>query len=161
MDECGNQHHTCNDTCTERCNHCGAYTCNLGDAFTRWRAVKGEDPLCPKCQLKFPTVLVVDDDPCMVDALEMLLETEGFTVATATTMAEASEHLGRRAFQVVLLDMQGGDIDRPRVGEVARAKGAAIVTMSADVRVWPDLLKPFGNNVVLEKLRAAASSYNS
>lgn len=158
MDECGNQHHTCDDDCAERCNHCGAFACNLDDeVFSRWRTLKGEDPLCPKCQLKFPTVLVVDDDELLLDTLVDGLNAEGMDAHGASTMAAVVEHLSKHAYGVVLLDLQGGDIDRAKVGEVARAKGARVVTMSGAPELGPNLAKPFRLEALYAQVRAAVS----
>jgi PAS domain S-box-containing protein len=58
-----------------------------------------------------PTILVVDDDPDICQALHDLLEHEGFTVTTANTGLEALTAVGRQAYSTVLLDVGLPDRD--------------------------------------------------
>ena len=51
------------------------------------------------------SVLVVDDEEIMRDVLETLLSTDGYRVDLAKTGEEGLEAYGRRAFDVVLLDV--------------------------------------------------------
>ena len=51
------------------------------------------------------SVLVVDDEEIMLEVLETLLSTEGYRVDLAKTGEEGLEAYGRRAFDVVLLDV--------------------------------------------------------
>ncbi|HEX8920231.1 MAG TPA: response regulator, partial [Pyrinomonadaceae bacterium] len=51
------------------------------------------------------SVLVVDDEEIMRDVLETLLSAEGYRVDLAKTGEEGLEAYGRRAFDVVLLDV--------------------------------------------------------
>src|ERR1700752_2581076 len=51
------------------------------------------------------SVLVVDDEEIMREVLETLLSTEGYRVDLAKTGEEGLEAYGRRAFDVVLLDV--------------------------------------------------------
>ncbi len=52
-----------------------------------------------------PTVLIVDDDPEIRDALSDFLEAAGFSLETAADGAEALAVLGRRPVACVLLDV--------------------------------------------------------
>src|SRR5258705_9839436 len=51
------------------------------------------------------SVLVVDDEEIMREVLETLLTAEGYRVDLAKTGEEGLESYGRRAFDVVLLDV--------------------------------------------------------
>src|SRR5688572_33438695 len=51
------------------------------------------------------SVLVVDDEEIMREVLETLLTNEGYRVDLAKTGEEGLEAYGRRAFDVVLLDV--------------------------------------------------------
>jgi CheY-like chemotaxis protein len=51
-------------------------------------------------------LLVVDDDPAIREMLEMLLDSEGYEVATATNGADALEALPRVHPDLILLDMK-------------------------------------------------------
>jgi two-component system, NtrC family, response regulator HydG len=52
-----------------------------------------------------PTVLVVDDEPGIVDSLQKVFEREGLRVLTARTGADALEVLRREAVSVLLTDL--------------------------------------------------------
>jgi CheY-like chemotaxis protein len=59
-----------------------------------------------------PRVLLVDDDPSILETLEAVLESNGFTVATATTVNEALQSIASATFDVLVSDMhmpQQGD----------------------------------------------------
>ena len=51
------------------------------------------------------SVLVVDDEEIMREVLETLLTAEGYRVDLAKTGEEGLEAYGRRAFDVVLMDV--------------------------------------------------------
>ncbi len=53
----------------------------------------------------FPHILVVDDNLDAAEALALLIETEGFTAATARTLREAREQLLAQKPRVILLDV--------------------------------------------------------
>ena len=80
-------------------------------------------------------VLVVDDDPDLVDACRLVLEDTGHTVDTVTDAAVAAERAHRWRPDVVLLDWV---LDGITGGEVLRALrrdgslgGTAVIVMSA------------------------------
>ena len=84
------------------------------------------------------TVLVVDDDPCIVDFVRMALEDEGYTVVTAVsghTMGVARDL--RPA--VILLDIAMPDMDGVEVSKCLRrdprTAGIPIIVMSAQDRL--------------------------
>ena len=51
------------------------------------------------------SVLVVDDEKNITDLLQDILEDEGFSVDTASSLAEAREKISERDFEVILLDV--------------------------------------------------------
>jgi two-component system OmpR family response regulator len=56
-------------------------------------------------------VLVVDDEPSIVDVISMALRFEGFEVASAATGADAIASVAARRPQLILLDVMLPDID--------------------------------------------------
>src|SRR5262245_66045193 len=72
-----------------------------------------------------PTVLVVDDEPAIVDSLQKILERESLRVMTAGSGGEALELIRRHPVSVLLTDlmmpgMSGVDLLRASMG-VGRA----------------------------------------
>ena len=49
-----------------------------------------------------PRVLVVDDEASLVEFLTLLLQQEGYDVASASNVAEAKEQLSQSTFHLVL-----------------------------------------------------------
>lgn len=54
---------------------------------------------------EFPHVLVVDDNQDAAEVLALLIEMEGFTVATAGTLAQGREQIARQRPDMILLDL--------------------------------------------------------
>ncbi len=55
-------------------------------------------------------ILVVDDEPEIADLVEVYLKSEGFTVYTCGTAAQALEHVGSHAVDLALLDVMLPDM---------------------------------------------------
>ncbi|MCI0570495.1 MAG: response regulator [Myxococcaceae bacterium] len=113
-----------------------------------------------------PTVLVVDDDPDILDALSEILEGEGFAVRRAKNGKEALERLAPDPPQLVLLDLMMPVMDgwefAQRMRDVPEAIGVPIIVLSADRNVGPKareigavghLAKPFELNDLLALVR--------
>src|SRR5215475_6798428 len=111
-------------------------------------------------------VLVVDDDPDILDALSEILEVEGYTVERARNGREALQRIEQTLPDLVLLDLMMPVMDG---SEFARnlAPGARppIIVLSADRNVstkareigalgW--LAKPFELSELLEAVRSVA-----
>ena len=113
------------------------------------------------------TVLVVDDDPDILEALSEILEAEGFEIRRARNGKEALEKLEPDAPQLILLDLMMPVMDgwefaqrmRQRPPEIARIP---IIVLSADRNVGSKaadlgavghLAKPFELNDLLELVR--------
>jgi len=81
------------------------------------------------------TVLLVDDEHAILDALSGTLEDEGFRVVTASNGREALARLGEAVPDVALVDMMmpimdGRELLREMQGD-ARWRGIPVVLMSA------------------------------
>ncbi len=87
-----------------------------------------------------PTVLVVDDDPDILDALSEILEAEGYGVTRARNGQEALDRLSPARPDLILLDLMMPVMDgwafarhmRERGPDVA---GLPIIVLSADRNV--------------------------
>jgi len=113
------------------------------------------------------TVLVVDDDPDILEALSEILEAEGFEIRRARNGKEALDRLEPDGPQLILLDLMMPVMDgwefaqrmRQRPPEIARIP---IIVLSADRNVGSKasdlgavghLAKPFELNDLLELVR--------
>ena len=76
----------------------GAVEIGLGRLHIFWKPV----PEVGRLNLK---VLVVDDEPTILDLLQNILEIEGFQVTTADSGREALERLRETRFDTAVLDM--------------------------------------------------------
>jgi two-component system response regulator PilR (NtrC family) len=80
-----------------------------------------------------PSVLVVDDEPSMLEFLRLLLEAEGYEVATRPSLAEARRHLGEQVSDLVLCDVMMPDGNGLELLEEIRRQPSApsVVMMTA------------------------------
>ena len=114
-----------------------------------------------------PVVMVVDDDPDILEALSEILEVEGFDIRRARNGQEALERLGPPPPQLILLDlmmpvMDGWEFAR-RLHQ--REDGRIpIIVLSADRNVGAKahelgavghLAKPFELSELLEMVRSS------
>jgi two-component system KDP operon response regulator KdpE len=112
-------------------------------------------------------VLVVDDEPQILRALQMKLRGAGYAVETATTAKEALMKAGMRPPEAIVLDLllpdgRGTDLCR----ELRRWNTAPILVLSAvgeekekiealDAGADDYVTKPFSGDELLARLRAA------
>lgn len=107
------------------------------------------------------TVLVVDDEPALCNALRMILELEGLHVTTATDGAAALAEAAREPPAVVLLDLVMPQMDGYQTEAALHAlhPEVPVVFMSSRDRVWQAaaahpaagaLPKPFDVDLVLD-----------
>jgi two-component system, OmpR family, response regulator len=68
-------------------------------------------------------ILVVDDEPSIVDAVATALRYEGFDVEEAVTGRQALDAVGRREPDLIILDWMLPDIEGIEVGRRLRAQG--------------------------------------
>lgn len=110
------------------------------------------------------TLLIVDDEPTILNAMEMALEMEGFTVRTAGSAIEAMEKLP--GVDLVLTDMSMPDIDGVELLRAIRKRAptlpVAIMTAYASVEsalramqegAYDYLLKPCHVDEIVLKVR--------
>ena len=120
-----------------------------------------------------PRVLIVEDEPHIVIALEFLLEREGYEVVSAADGDQALALVTRWRPDVILLDIM---LPRRNGYEVCRAvkadaglRSIPLIMLSAkgqEVEVLKGLdlgaaayvTKPFGNAEILESIRAVLPS---
>jgi two-component system KDP operon response regulator KdpE len=112
-------------------------------------------------------VLVVEDDPGILRALNTNLTRHGFDVETAETGAEALDAYARRRPDLILLDLGLPDIDGTVVIQEVRARAnTPIVVLSVrgaegdkvtalDLGADDYLTKPFGVEELLARVRVA------
>ncbi|MDQ1589733.1 MAG: hypothetical protein QOG71_360 [Pyrinomonadaceae bacterium] len=113
------------------------------------------------------SVLVVDDEEIMRDVLETLLSAEGYRVDLAKTGEEGLEIYGRRAYDVVLLDVSMPGMGGLRaLEEIQKTDAEAVVVMitayatfDTAVAAWERgafgcIRKPFKNEQVTATIAA-------
>ncbi len=111
-------------------------------------------------------VLVVDDDPDIVDVLQLVLREAGYAVRSALNGKQALEAVAARMPAVILLDMlmpvmDGWQFARELRARHGRAAPIVVVTAAENARAWSQeigadevVAKPFD---VDELLRVVAS----
>ena len=128
----------------------------------------------PSHPLRTFTVLIVDDEPGILDFLTTALETEGYTVLTAANGAIALSTAREHRPDVILLDLFMPIMDG-RTFAVAYHHGpgphAPIIAMSASSKVLglntklPEVFahfdKPFELDELFEALETAISDHSS
>src|SRR6201990_709590 len=113
------------------------------------------------------SVLVVDDEEIMRDVLETLLSAEGYRVDLAKTGEEGLESYGRRAYDVVLLDVSMPGIGGPRALEEFQKRDSdavivmitAYATFDTAIAAWEHgafgcIRKPFQNEEITAQIAA-------
>jgi two-component system, chemotaxis family, chemotaxis protein CheY len=113
-------------------------------------------------------VLVVDDDPDILEALSEILEAEGFEIRRARNGKEALERLEPEPPQLILLDLMMPVMDGWEFAQRMRQKPQVakipIIVLSADRNVGSKatdigavghLAKPFELNDLLDMVRRA------
>jgi CheY-like chemotaxis protein len=117
---------------------------------------------------KYPTVLVVDDEPMNVELLKAILQPLQFNVQTAANGAEALASLAREPADIVLLDVMmplinGYEVCR-RIRADRKLKGVPIILITAlhetserimgiDAGCDEFVTKPFDKNEVVARIR--------
>jgi DNA-binding response OmpR family regulator len=84
------------------------------------------------------SILLVEDDVNLRLGLRDNLEDHGYAVEVASTVREAREHLSRRAFQLILLDIMLPDGDGYSLCRALRQEGVATPVMMLTARTLED-----------------------
>ena len=93
-----------------------------------------------------PQILVVDDDPEILNALETYLQTEGYAITTAADGRTALEMMSREpGFDLVLLDVVLPEMNGFEVLEASEERGVSSpVLMMSGRGTQEDILRGFG-----------------
>jgi CheY-like chemotaxis protein len=127
-------------------------------------------------ELEAPSVLIVDDEPAVVSGLTELLESEGYTVATASDGMDALEQL-RRGLRpsAILLDlmmpgMDGWDFRQEQMKDaglkeipiiILTAVGFSEASVKAQFGDIQFVRKSSGHAVMLGALRRSCGDFES
>lgn len=123
----------------------------------------------PRCRKKraVRTILVVDDEPQLLRALQVNLQTEGYHVLTALDGTTALQHAASNHPDLIVLDLGLPDINGVDViTKIRRSSGMPIIVLSArhgsvdkvralDAGADDYVTKPFGLDELLARLRVA------
>ncbi len=99
-------------------------------------------------------VLVVDDDPEMVDTLADVLELHGWEVERAADGQEAVERCQERAFAAVVMDVRMPRLDGPGAMRAMHARSPGLPVLLVTAMAAPDVLQQAaadGAYCILEK----------
>lgn len=111
-------------------------------------------------------ILIVDDDPDMVEIIQAYCENEGFQVATAASCAEADEQLLHFTPDVIVLDIMLGEENGIEWCQQVRDSTRAIILFLSSqeedevkIRALSDggddyVTKPFSAKVLMAKIKA-------
>ena len=114
-------------------------------------------------------IMVVDDEPDVVDLVKLVLESDGFEVYTAYSGKEALEKIGKVVPDLVLLDIMMPQMDgwevysRIRANPKTKDIPVAMLTAKSQsidkmiglhvVKVDDYITKPFGRSELLERVK--------
>ena len=114
-------------------------------------------------------IMVVDDEPDVVDLVKLVLESDGFSVVTAYSGKEALEKIDQEMPDLVLLDIMMPQMDGwevySRIRANPRTKDIPVAMLTAKsqfidkmiglhvVKVDDYITKPFGRSELLERVK--------
>ena len=123
---------------------------------------------CREGSMRLVTVLVVDDDPDILEALSEILEAEGFKIKKARNGLEALDRLAPEPPDLILLDLMMPVMDgwefAKRMKQDSKPGSIPIIVLSADRNVNSKakeigavgyLAKPFELNELLTMVRSS------
>ena len=114
-----------------------------------------------------PSILVIDDEPAIAEALRPVLEATGFRVAAAETAADGLRYASENSVDVVLLDLGLPDADGKEIISKLQSLGnLAVIVLSArhqeaekvaslDEGADDYVNKPFSIEELMARIRAA------
>ena len=90
----------------------------------------------------FPTILIVDDEPSILQSLGGLLTDEGFVIMTASNGYDALKMIDQESPDLVLLDVRLPDIGGVDVLQRLKDSGdaRAVIMITADPQL--DVIRP-------------------
>jgi two-component system response regulator VicR len=114
-------------------------------------------------------IMVVDDEPDVVDLVKLVLESDGFDVVTAYGGKEALDKIGQEMPDLVLLDIMMPQMDgwevysRIKANPMTKDIPVAMLTAKSQsidkmiglhvVKVDDYITKPFGRSELLERVK--------
>jgi DNA-binding response OmpR family regulator len=117
------------------------------------------------------SVLVIDDEPSVADALRCILEDHGFAVVVAATGREGIEQARRTRFGVIITDLRLPDADGLEVVAAVREGGMAgpviLITSHGTREIFAQALargadgvatKPFLPSEIIQLITAALAA---
>ncbi|SHH54920.1 bifunctional diguanylate cyclase/phosphodiesterase [Massilia sp. CF038] len=113
---------------------------NLSTASAAPALPRIEEGTAPALQFELdvlPRLLLVDDEPLLLAALEDMLEGRNYHIVRASCGSEALEHLHKLKFDLVLLDLRLPDMSGHQIMDVINEKGmdVDVIVMSGDVGI--------------------------
>ena len=130
-------------------------------AKPRFNAGKGD-----QCRMKKGRILVIDDEPSVVDAIMTILSDTGYETIGALSGQEGLERLGRKRFDVAIIDLKLPDMSGLVALSVILDKNPGIVAVlitaheTAELRAEAMaagfaavLPKPFSPSALLDVIR--------
>jgi CheY-like chemotaxis protein len=102
------------------------------------------------------TVLIVDDEPAVLQLSRTVLESAGYAVLTASSLGEAAQVGDGRRVDLLLTDLTLPDGSGTELA--GRFEGTPVLYMSGDVEAQADLpliVKPFGVDDLVGRVAAA------
>jgi DNA-binding response OmpR family regulator len=113
-------------------------------------------------------ILIVDDDPMVLQFVDLVLTQHGYAISTAAASDTALQVLGRESFSLVLLDvrmpgMTGLDIlrlmkarpNKPRILMMTAQRDPDTIMQAIEQGVVGYLVKPFKPLDLLKRVQAA------
>lgn len=114
-------------------------------------------------------IMIVDDEPDVVDLVKLVLKSEGYDVVTAGSGKEALEKIGKEMPDLVLLDimmpgMDGWEVHQ-KIKSNPKTQGIPVAMLTAKsqsidkmiglhvVQVDDYITKPFGRSELLERVK--------
>jgi len=139
------------------------------DEFEQLLAGKSSLPIADIPSSGKQTLLIVDDEPNILNALSRLLRREGFLILTATSPLEAFEHLAKQPVQVILSDQRMPDMSGTeffaRVRQLYPETIRIVLTGYTDLdsvtgainrgAIYKFLTKPWDDDQLREEIREA------
>jgi DNA-binding NtrC family response regulator len=120
------------------------------------------------------TVLVIDDEPSVADALKVILSDSGYQVAVAMSGREALEKLGKRRFDLAITDVRLPDMSGLDVLRHLRRSHPGVLAIIITAHHTPELAaeslslgavavlpKPFSPSDLLTVINTAFSGLQS